>query len=164
MAEKGLTIGSLVLFLSLIFDASVAYAQHNYSQEQIDALKKRRGRTTAAYSAERDAKESVRTVQRKPIDLPGLPPYTGKMNFLFAMTCPNVAGGPSYTMRFEAQEDANSVVQWYADSLRANRWQVTAKSSTVTARSAEANCIVNVTPGQSREFKSAVTIIYKQWK
>lgn len=109
--------------------------------------------------------QAEHTVQQQPAQLPDLPLYSGKIQWRYTLVCPKVKGGPTYTMRFEAKEDPQTVLAWYCDTLRSSRWIFKQSLGSITGRSADGNTVVVNCYGKSRgDYKSNVTIVYKQFR
>ncbi|MBZ0187147.1 MAG: hypothetical protein K8F91_12945 [Candidatus Obscuribacterales bacterium] len=102
-------------------------------------------------------------ILRKPMELPDLPAYTGQSQFISGLMYPNKPGGAAISMRYMAKEDAGTVSQWYADTLKANSWK-TAKAtndSSIRAQKGGNGVTIRVTPAKKSGFKSEMKISYK---
>jgi hypothetical protein len=66
---------------------------------------------------------------RDKVDLPDLPPFTGKAKFVSGTVEQGAKGGPRYSMVFEAEEPQNQVVDWYDNVFRMYKWGSIQKST-----------------------------------
>jgi len=66
---------------------------------------------------------------RDKVDLPDLPPFTGKAKFVSGTVEQGAKGGPRYSMVFEAEEPQNQIVDWYDNVFRMYKWNGIQKST-----------------------------------
>lgn len=105
-----------------------------------------------------------------PADLPNLPPYSGRCTYMRGTVLPNVAGGPTFNMHFDAAEDAETVLNWYRSVFSARPWTVDVGGSnqrTAAAVDQTGNtCQVVVLSSyrQGRAFRTSFMIQYKASK
>ncbi len=60
----------------------------------------------------------------KPVDMPFLPPYSGKnVEFVTGTVFPAVKGGPSVTMEFSVREKPQEVLDWYKAAFKEHKWK-----------------------------------------
>jgi len=95
------------------------------------------------------------------IDLPDIPNYSGKTEFISGEELDGPKG-TSYRLRFYAKEDPDEVGKWYNDALSMYSWKMLDHTTrTCTARSkngGQATVIVN--PCLHKGMASVVTISY----
>ena len=78
---------------------------------------------------------------REAVALPDVPPYTGKLRFLFG-SVHQAKQGPNYVMKFKAKEDSKEVIEWYRSTLQTYKWKLTASNAqAVQATNKDGNTI-----------------------
>jgi hypothetical protein len=63
------------------------------------------------------------------VALPGLPQYTGKGVFVCGGYMPNVSGGSTSYLRYRAFEEPTTVLNWYREVLKMNKWSLDASAT-----------------------------------
>lgn len=97
---------------------------------------------------------------REQVELPALPRYTGRQQFVSGEIYPNIKGGPSYIMHFAAQEPAVTVRDWYLAALPAQGWKIFKSNQTgVYANHPEGhNCYVTFLDRATKNEKCRYSI------
>lgn len=114
----------------------------------------------------REAGEFDKTPLEKKIDIPGIPEYTGKTQYLGGLVFPNSKGGPTYIMNFRCKEKSADVHAWYENSLKMYQWKIiTTDPKLITAEDKEKNfCYILVGDAKEGEFNSEIQIEYRVYK
>jgi len=147
-----------IVLLALI--AGPSQAQQQYGQQN-GAHKW----TSADYTQNKNIKmarpaDPVPTRQLdRMIDLPDIPNYSGKTEFISGDELEGPKG-VSYRLKFYAKEDADEVGKWYNDALSMYSWKMVDHSPhTCTARSKSGSqATVTVNPCAHKGMASIVTI------
>lgn len=104
---------------------------------------------------------------RDKVDLPDLPPFTGKAKFVTGTVEQGAKGGPRYQMVFEAEEPQSQVIEWYDNVFRMYKWSNIQKStSSVTATHKDGHYAAISTdsvvkPGTNSRAHSSFTVHYQ---
>jgi hypothetical protein len=113
---------SLVIASALVLSGLAAGQQNSSAQNTPPAYRQK------AYPL--NSADSHRLEQlRDKVDLPDLPPFTGKAKFVSGTVEQGAKGGPRYSMVFEAEEPQNQVVDWYDNVFRMYKWNGIQKST-----------------------------------
>lgn len=103
---------------------------------------------------------------KQKIDIPGIPEYTGKVEYLGGTVFPNSKGGPTYIMNFRCKENSAEVHAWYENSLKMYQWKIiTTDPSLIQAQDKDKNfCYILVGANKDGDFKSEIQIEYRVYK
>ncbi len=109
---------------------------------------------------------------KEKVSVPELPEYTGKSKYLHGLIYPSSTDnkkGPTYVMVFNTKESENQVRDWWLNSLRQYRWNITYSSADVVQGTNKdgSSCIVQIggpVIGQAKDDKSSYVIRYQAGK
>ena len=109
---------------------------------------------------------------KEKVTLPNVPEYTGKAKFLRGLVYNHIKNekqGPAYVMNFNAKETQAQVHEWWLNSLRQYRWNITYTSKDVVQGTDKdgATCIIQIgfpTPGVAKDDKSSFVVRYQSLK
>ena len=109
---------------------------------------------------------------KQKVQLPNLPEYTGKSRFLNGLVYNNIANnkqGPAYVMCFNAKETGDQVRDWWLNSLRAYRWNITFTSHDVVqgTDSNGSTCIIQISGpvyGYDKDDRSSFVVRFQSGK
>lgn len=109
---------------------------------------------------------------KEKISLPNLPEYTGKAKFLNGLVYNHIKNekqGPAYVMCFNAKETIPQVKDWWLNSLRQYRWNITYTSPSVVQGNDKdgSTCIIQIgvpTAGVAKDDRSSFIIRYQALK
>lgn len=73
---------------------------------------------------------------RSPIELANIPSYPGKTRYQAGVIFPHASGGVSYNMRFVAEDDAQTVLSFYRQTLSSSGWTLDQRGSAGTTLAA----------------------------
>jgi hypothetical protein len=115
---------------------------------------------------------SAPDILKEKVSLPNLPEYTGKAKFLRGLIYNHIKNekqGPAYVMNFNAKETQAQVHEWWLNSLRQYRWNITYTSPDVVQGTDKdgATCIIQIgfpTPGVAKDDKSSFVVRYQSLK
>jgi hypothetical protein len=100
------------------------------------------------------------TVLKTPVELPGLPSYSGQATFMDGFSYPN-AQPATISMRFSTKEDASEILAWYKQAFGNYNWKLMGSSSkSVTATKDDASCYVRTMPTSQSGYKTEFLISY----
>lgn len=90
-------------------------------------------------------------VMKKPVELPGVPQFTGSARFLYGQVKRRDKGDTGIAMRYSANATPDAVTQFYRDGLRSYGWNVekTAAPYEVRATKGTETCRVTIYPRSS---------------
>lgn len=100
------------------------------------------------------------------IDLPSVPPYSGKKIFLSGFRYPNDKTGERVGITYGVMEPESQVVDWYKDALKKYGWDIrnASESNLVAAAKGPKTFSVRITPSNSRDYRSMITLSLKESK
>ena len=99
-----------------------------------------------------------------PVSLPGLPPYTGRAQFITGLRYPYDSTGQRIGMTFGTTEEPDQVLDWYRSSLKMYNWTMVPDTSdpNLIAGHLSGNSIgVRVIRSTSPSYRSEIVISYK---
>ena len=119
-----------------------------------------------------EAVASAPDTLKEKVSLPNLPEYTGKAKFLHGLIYSHIKNekqGPAYVMYFNAKETQAQVHEWWLNSLRQYRWNITYTSKDVVQGTDKdgASCIIQVgfpTPGVAKDDRASFVVRYQSLK
>jgi hypothetical protein len=101
-------------------------------------------------------------------DTPGVPKYTGKYHFVEGVVFPAAISGPSFTMKFDAQEKPEKVLAWYKDVFDSGKWEIekvtTDEKKRIGATKDKNICRVLVEKNPNPYFPTRVILTYRLYK
>ncbi|MBX9692168.1 MAG: hypothetical protein K2Z81_07280 [Cyanobacteria bacterium] len=100
---------------------------------------------------------------RQPMNLPNLPAYSGKAQFVKGLMYPNKPGGPAINLQYNVSEDPGTVISWYSDALDSYQWhsKKNQNQTLIRATRGDNGVVVRVTPSNKKGFRSELQISYK---
>lgn len=109
---------------------------------------------------------------KEKVPLPNVPEYTGKAKYLHGLVynhINNTKQGPAYVLCFNAKETIPQVRDWWLNSMRQYRWNITYTSKDVVQGNDKdgSNCIIQIGPpvsGVSKDDKSSFEIRFQAAK
>ncbi len=109
---------------------------------------------------------------KEKVSVPELPEYTGKSKYLHGLiyaSSTDQKKGPTYVMVFNTKETENQVRDWWLNSLRQYRWNITYTSSDVVQGTNKdgSSCIVQIggpVIGQAKDDRSSYVVRYQAGK
>lgn len=100
------------------------------------------------------------------IDLPSVPPYSGKKIFLSGFRYPNDKTGERVGITYGVMEPESQVTDWYKDALKKYGWDIrnASESNLVAAAKGAKTFSVRITPSNSKDYRSMITLSLKESK
>ncbi len=109
---------------------------------------------------------------KEKVTVPELPEYTGKSKYLHGLVYPSNPDnkkGPTYVMVFNTKETESQVHDWWLNSLRQYKWNITYTSADVVQGTNKdgSSCIVQIggpVIGQAKDDRASYVIRYQAGK
>lgn len=101
-------------------------------------------------------------------EVPRLPAYTGHHVFKYSVLMTRLTRGTGFEMGFDSKDDAQDVVAWYKDALKANGWSVSIDPKnpcTIMAMQPQDHSVFTamVRPAMTKGMKCLITIGYQPY-
>lgn len=101
---------------------------------------------------------------KEPVELPILPVFNGHTKFIGGYQTPMHNGISTCQLNYYAQEEPQTVSDFYKSALAGNRWKILyAGGSSITARHADGHmCTININQSKLPNTRSRYYIAYRQ--
>lgn len=93
------------------------------------------------------------------IDLPDFPRFSGSHKFLDG-SVRSEKDANTYLMTFSTKQEPKAVLDWYAESLKAYRWEVKVIKQSIIASKGKSYCAIHVNSGFTPDEKCLFRISY----
>lgn len=155
------------LTFSLFLQTSISYqpCQAQYGQQRVGV---------STYDPSKPKKEQETEFQAnkldRPIELPGVPSYTGKQYFVTGLAYPNAKSGPGYFLNFNTEHDKQQIKDWWTAALQSGSWRITFQDKNCVRGKMRdgTTCTVNVedpiptTKDKMKKCRAGYSISYHQ--
>jgi len=104
------------------------------------------------------------TLVKAPVELPGVPQYTGRAMFIGGYDYPQMTHGRSISLNYAVQEDATTVLSWYRDAMTQANWNVAPgqpDSKDVYCTMGNNLCDIKVGNASRPGYRASISIVYK---
>jgi hypothetical protein len=109
-------------------------------------------------------REYASEILTQPVDIPGVPPFTGRSKFLSGLRYPNDRLGYRIGLTYAATEDENQVLEWYKTSLTAYSWKlldISPDAKTITAVKDGNTFTVRISPNHVAGYRTVMVLSFK---
>ncbi|HEY9677948.1 MAG TPA: hypothetical protein V6C76_08055 [Drouetiella sp.] len=99
-----------------------------------------------------------------PIDIPNVPPFTGRTKFLSGLRYPNDPSGYRLGMTFAAMEEPTQILDWYKTALGNYQWKLVENPqdpNSLTASKGGATFTLSLSPNRVVGYRTVVVVSYK---
>ncbi len=100
----------------------------------------------------------------QPVDLPGVPTFTGRSKFLSGLRYPNDRSGYRIGLTYAATEDEGQVIEWYKTALTAYSWKLLdfhPDAKTITAVKEGNTFTVRLSPNRVPGYRTVMVLSFK---
>jgi hypothetical protein len=101
----------------------------------------------------------------QPVDIPGVPIFTGKSKFLSGLRYPNDRSGYRIGLTYAVAEDETQVLDWYKSSLATYSWKLlpdmTQDGKTLTAVKDGNTFTVRISPNHIPGYRTVMVLSFK---
>lgn len=100
----------------------------------------------------------------QPVDIPGVPTFTGRTKFLSGLRYPNDRSGYRIGLTFAATEEEAQVMDWYRTALTTYGWKLLDYSKdgkTLTAVKEGSTFTARVSPNKQPGFRTVMVLSFK---
>lgn len=164
---KAKTLFIAGLMTTLILGGSLAQREHAAVAQAQNSTSRQKAPTTRKIQ-NKDLPENRAEQLNDLADTPGIPKYNGKYVFVQGVVFPSAQSGPSMTMKFNAREKPQAILDWYKDSFKQNNWDIekctTDEKIRVGATKDKNICRVMVQPSPDPLFPSRVVLTYRLYR
>jgi hypothetical protein len=104
------------------------------------------------------------TLVTAPVELPGVPQYTGRAMFIGGYDYPLMTHGRSICLNYAVQEDAATVLSWYRDAMKQSNWNVAPgqpDSKDVYCTMGNNFCDIKIGNASRPGYRASISIVYK---
>lgn len=100
----------------------------------------------------------------QPVDIPGVPMFTGRSKFLSGLRYPNDRSGYRIGMTYAATEDEMQVLEWYKTALTTYSWKLidfTPDAKVITAVKEGNTFTVRMSPNRVPGYRTVMVLSFK---
>lgn len=115
----------------------------------------------------RNKQEFAAEMLSSPVDLPGVPAFTGQTKFVTGMRSPNAKGGEIITLHYSAKQEQKEVLAWYVQAAKNFHWSVDERppeSPSIAMNNGSAVCTIAVTNPSTPGYRSDIIIMFRATK
>jgi hypothetical protein len=104
----------------------------------------------------------------EPIQIPNVPPYSGRVKFIEGLRYPNDSSGERVGLTYAAAEDSEQVLDWYRTALKNYKWNVlnfSPSAKSITAVKDGSTFTLQINPAATQPgYRTVMVLSYKTHK